>query len=63
MSEAMGLGRLAPSLPAFLFKGSFLPHGDKKNSSATHTKDFCEKSLPKLPGIEEKNSEITILGQ
>jgi hypothetical protein len=44
----MGLGRLAPSLPAFLFKGNFLPHGDKKNSSATHTKDFCEKNFAKV---------------
>jgi hypothetical protein len=56
--------RKAGTLPASIsFKGIFLPHGDKNNSSATHTKDFCEKSLPKLPGFEGKNSEITIFGQ
>jgi hypothetical protein len=59
----MGLGRLAPSLPAFLFKGNFLPHGDKKIPVQLIPRIFVKKVLPKLPGFEEKNSEITIFGQ
>jgi hypothetical protein len=32
--------------------------GDKRKSSATHTKDFCGKNVPKLPDFEENTSEI-----
>jgi hypothetical protein len=31
---------------------------DKRKSSATHTKDFCGKNVPKLPAFEENISEI-----
>jgi hypothetical protein len=31
-----------------------------RKSSAAHTKDFCEKNLPKLPNFEGKICEIAI---
>jgi hypothetical protein len=38
-----------PLQSVFFFVG-----GDKRKSSATHTKDFCGKNVPKLPDSEEK---------
>jgi hypothetical protein len=44
---------------AGLFVGEFSPLRNRKQSCATHAKDFCEKNPAKLPDFEEKNSEIT----
>jgi hypothetical protein len=35
--------------------------GDQKKSSVIHTKDFCEKNVPKSPDFDEFFSEINIL--
>jgi hypothetical protein len=46
--------------------GEFLPFGDpKKNSNATHTKDFCENNGlgQSCKDFEESLSEIAIFTQ
>jgi len=35
--------------------------GDQKRSSVTHSKDYCEKKVPKSPDFEGNFSEIAIL--
>jgi hypothetical protein len=49
---------------AGFFIGEFSPLGNRKQSCATHTKDFCEKNAAaKLPDFEEFFSEITTFRQ
>jgi hypothetical protein len=42
------------------FGGEFSPGKTKKSSSATHTKDFSLKTMPKSPDFNSKNSEIAL---
>jgi len=41
------------------FRANFHHLATKKKSSATDTKDFCEKMHQKLPDFEEKISKIS----
>jgi len=36
------------------------PKKKKRSSSATHTKDFSLKTMPKSPDFNSKNSEIAL---
>jgi hypothetical protein len=43
-------------VPAISFFGVNFHHLLTKKSSATHTKDSCEKNVPKFPDFEGKKS-------
>jgi hypothetical protein len=46
----------------FVFlESNFSLLGNPKKSSATHSKDFYEKNVPKLPHFEENIFEIVML--